>query len=159
ESFRSAEKPFADDPRVHYGLARALENSDSKAAQAALTNALEINPRHVPSLLMRAGDHFDAEHYDEAKQVLDQVLAINSRQPEALALLSTIAHLQNDSAAEADLRTRALATWTTNPEVDHCIGRELSRKYRFTEGAAHQRLSLQFDPEYAPAKKQLAEDL
>src|SRR5690606_3716897 len=53
----------------------------------------------------------------------------------------------------------ALEGWKANPEVDFLIGSALSRKYRFAEGAAHQRLSLEFDENYWPARKQLAEDL
>ena len=39
------------------------------------------------------------------------------------------------------------------------MGLSLSQNYRFTEGAAHQRQALQFDPDYLPAKAQLAQDL
>lgn len=159
ESFRAAEQTFPDEPAVHYGLARALESADPPAATAALSKTLELNSRHIPSLLQRAGDAFDAEHYDGAKSILGDVLAINPQHPQALALLSAIAHLQNDLAAELDLRSRALSTWKANPEVDHLIGRDLSRKYRFAEGAAYQRRSLELDASYQPATKQLAEDL
>ncbi|MBL8850468.1 MAG: tetratricopeptide repeat protein [Planctomycetaceae bacterium] len=159
ETFQAAVQTFPQEPAAHYGLARALDSSDREAALAALNRALEINGRHIPSLLLLAEDHFDAEHYDEAKGTLQQVLDINPVHPLALALLSTIAHLQNDSAGETELRTRALSTWDANPEVDHLIGLNLSHKYRFAEGAAHQRLALQFDADYWPAKKQLAEDL
>ena len=51
------------------------------------------------------------------------------------------------------------ATWPKNPEVDHLIGRKLSQKYRFAEGAEYQRKSLAFDPNYRPAKMQLSQDL
>jgi tetratricopeptide (TPR) repeat protein len=159
DTYRTAEKTFPEEPTVHFGLARALESSDPPAAAAALSKALEINCRHIPSLLQRAGDAFDAEHYDEAQSILGEVLTINPRQSQALALRATIAHLQNDAAAENRFRSEALSTWATNPEVDHLIGRELSHKYRFAEGAAHQRTSLEFDADYQPARKQLAEDL
>jgi len=159
DTFRAALKSFPEEPAVHYGLARALETSDPPAATAALDKALEINSRHIPSLITRAGDALDAEHYEDAKSLLNQVLAVNPREPQALALLATIAHLQNDPAAEQDLRRQALGTWSTNPQVDHLIGRELSRKYRFAEGAARQRQALEFHSDYQPAQKQLAEDL
>lgn len=159
ENFRAAVQTLPEEPGAHFGLARALETADPPAARAALDKALKLNPRHIPSLLHRAGNHLDAEHYDEAKTTLQQVLEINPRHPTALALLSAIAHLQNDPAAEADCRNRALSTWSANPEVDHVIGRELSRKYRFAEGAAHQRQALLFDPNDQSARKQLAQDL
>ncbi|GIT12676.1 MAG: hypothetical protein CM1200mP34_0820 [Verrucomicrobiales bacterium] len=49
--------------------------------------------------------------------------------------------------------------WKTNPLVDHEIGKKLSSKYLFAEGAAHQRQALKFDNDYVPAKTQLAQDL
>jgi tetratricopeptide (TPR) repeat protein len=52
-----------------------------------------------------------------------------------------------------------LKYWPNNPRVDHLIGLKLSQKYRFTEGASHQRQALQFDSTYLPAKAQLAQDL
>ena len=49
--------------------------------------------------------------------------------------------------------------WTSNPRVDSTIGRKLSQKYRFAEGAQYQRRALQIDASYLPAKMQLAQDL
>src|SRR6185503_9053659 len=48
--------------------------------------------------------------------------------------------------------------WDSDPEVDHLIGRKLSQKYRFAEGAARQRQALAFDTNYLPARIQLAQD-
>lgn len=159
ETFRDGLKSFSDIADMHYGLARALRSSDPAAADAALQKALTINPRHVPALLLRADWLLDAERYDEAQQSLQQVLEINPLHPRALAFAAAIAHLQNDRQTADDLRNRALSTWSTNPEVDYLIGRELSQKYRFREGAAHQRRALELDDACLPARKQLAEDL
>jgi tetratricopeptide (TPR) repeat protein len=52
-----------------------------------------------------------------------------------------------------------LKFWKNNPRVDYLIGLKLSQKYRFAEGAAHQRQALSFDRDYLPAKGQLAQDL
>ena len=43
--------------------------------------------------------------------------------------------------------------------MDHLIGKKLSQKYRFDEGAAYQRRAIEFDSSYAPARLQLAQDL
>lgn len=56
-------------------------------------------------------------------------------------------------------REKALKFWPTNPKVDYLIGRKLSQKYRFAEGAAFQRQALKYDPNYLPSKIQLAQDL
>ena len=102
----------------------------------------------------------DAEQYDEAEKQLAIVLKVNPNQPEALAYRAVLAHLRNDSAPGKTIsREAALKFYQTNPQVDYLIGKKLSQKYRFAEGAAAQRRALAFEPEYLPARRQLAEDL
>ena len=129
-------RPPAEDPRFHYLLARALSAEDRAGSAKALAEALKINPRHVDSLLLQADQLIDAERYAEAEQVLKQVLDVNPHEPRAWAYRAVLAHLRGDRDGEAAARRSALAPWATNPEVDHLIGRKLSQKYRFAEGAA-----------------------
>jgi tetratricopeptide (TPR) repeat protein len=74
-------------------------------------------------------------------------------------LRAVISHLGNDPNEVKSCRTKALKFWPTNPVVDYLIGKKLSQKYRFAEGAAYQRQALKFDTKYLAAKSQLAEDL
>ncbi|SVB70136.1 uncharacterized protein METZ01_LOCUS222990, partial [marine metagenome] len=97
--------------------------------------------------------------YSEAEKQLSKALKVNSRHPEAWACRSIIAHLRENKEVEKDAREKALAHWKNNPMVDYLIGRKLSQRYRFVEGAEHQRLSLAFDGDFQPAKIQLAQDL
>lgn len=159
KKFQAALKLFPNDPDLHYGLALAFASGDRAAMGANLEAALKANPNHVPSLLRTADQRIDAEKYDEARALLDQVEKINPNHPELHAWRAVLAHLANDPAAESAARAAALKFWPTNPLVDHKIGRKLSQKYRFAEGAAHQRQALKFDPDYLPAKAQLATDL
>lgn len=159
ETFRTAIEAFPNEPDAHYGLAAALMPSDPPAAMQSLARAVELNPRHIPSLLLQADRQIDAEQYGDAELLLRSVLRINPTHPSALAYWAAIEHVQGNEEAEQSLRDEALATWAENPEVDFLIGRELSQKYRFAEGAAHQRAALEFDADYLPARKQLAEDL
>ena len=159
ETFQQAVKLAPDDPAVLLGLARAYAPSDPERAKKALARALELNPRHVGSLLMMADRLIDAEHYEQAKGVLGKALAVNPAHPGACAYRAVLAHLEGDASGEQSWRTAALAHWSTNPEVDHLIGRKLSQKYRFAEGAACQRRALELDSDYLPAKIQLSQDL
>ena len=84
---------------------------------------------------------------------------MNPREPRAFAYRAVLAHLRSDSAGEEDARKKALERWDSNPEIDCLIGRKLSQKYRFSEGAARQKRALAMDPEYGPAKLQLCQDL
>jgi tetratricopeptide (TPR) repeat protein len=157
--FSEAITRFPDDPDMHFGVARAFAPSDVARTRLALEAALRVNPRHAPTLLLLADRAIDAEDYPAARDLLGQVLAINPVHPEAWAYHAVLHHLENDPQAEAEARAKALERWSTNPAVDHLIGRKLSQNYRFREGAAQQLQALRFDPGFLPAQKQLAQDL
>ena len=158
EAFQEAIKRDGDNPDAYFGLAQSFPD-DAKRANAALSKALELNPRHVDSLLYQADNLIDQEGFDQAEAVLKTVLEINPKHPRAWSYRAVLAHLRADAENEKAHRIQALATWQTNPEVDHLIGQKLSQNYRFAEGSAYQRQSLQFDPDYHPAKAQLCQDL
>jgi len=158
-AFQDGLKVFPDDADMHHGLAEAFASSDRAAMREALEAALAINPQHVPSLLRSADHRIDAEDYTAAEALIAQALETNPHHPEAWAYRAMLAHLRYDETLEAAARAKALAHWKNNPRVDHLIGRKLSQKYRFAEGAARQRQALAFDPAYLPAKAQLASDL
>jgi len=158
-TFNSATKKFPEDADVWFGLARAFAPSDTKESVAALETALEFNPRHVGAHVLLAEHHIDGERYEEAGASITAALKTNPHSPEAHALRAVLAHLRSDEKNEKIAKSTALKLWSTNPVVPHLIGRKLSQKYRFAEGAALQREALKFDPEFLPAKGQLANDL
>lgn len=158
-TFQEGLKTFEDDPDFWFGLAASFIDGDRAKLVEYASHALELNPNHVPTRLLLAEHLIDNEDYAGAQRELARVRAVNPSHPRALALLAVITHLQNDQIASDRFRLEALATWKTNPEVDHLIGRKLSQKYRFTEGAAAQRRALEMDATFTPARMQLAEDL
>jgi tetratricopeptide (TPR) repeat protein len=157
--FRKGIERFGDDPDMHYGLAKAFYNSDRRAMMQSLDTAIFLNPNHAPSLLLIAEHQIDCEDYTSARRFLDRVTAVNPSNPRAWAFRSVLAFMTNDTPAVNECRNNALRLWANNPEVDFIIGSKLSQKYRFTEGASHQRQALKFDANYQPAKLQLAQDL
>lgn len=158
-TFQQGIEAFPDDPDMWAGLAASFVNDDRSKLNEYATSALELNPRHVESRLLRANHLIDAEDYDGARDELALALEVNPKLPAAHALLAVLSHLQNDLDGEINHRADALATWPENPAVDHLIGLKLSQKYRFAEGADAQRRALRFDADYAPARMQLAQDL
>lgn len=158
KSFADGLKKFSDDAEFHYGLARAFAPSDRAKMIQSIQTALEHNTNHVPARVLLAEHLIDAEEYAEAGKVLDRAIAINPWHPDAWALRSVMAELKPDALAAARARDSALKFWTEDPAVDHLIGRKLSQKYRFKEGAARQRQSLAFDTNHLPARIQLAQD-
>lgn len=159
DSFQQAVKLDAENPDAHFGVAQAFAPSDSKKAEAEFAAALAINPQHVPTLLALVDELVDAERYDEAAKTLDQITDVNARHPTALAYRAVIAHLKNQPEQEKSHRAAALKSWTANPAVDHLIGLKLAQKYRFAEGSKYQRDALKLEPQFLPAKSQLAQDL
>jgi tetratricopeptide (TPR) repeat protein len=159
KTFAEGLKYFPEDAELHYGLAKAYASGERGAMMEELEQALEHNPNHVPSHLLLADHLIDAEEDKAAEERLEKALKVNAWHPEAWAYRAVLAHLKNDAEAEKEAREKALKVWDTNPKVDHLIGRKLSQKYRFAEGAAAQRRALRFDSKYLPAKIQLAQDL
>jgi tetratricopeptide (TPR) repeat protein len=109
--------------------------------------------------LLQAELLIDREDYAGATELLNQLAEVNPAHPEMWAMRAVMAHLRNDKAEETRARANALKFWPGNPEPDHIIGRKLSQKYRFAEGAAAQRRALAVDPNFIPAKSQLSSDL
>jgi tetratricopeptide (TPR) repeat protein len=157
--FRQGMAKLGPDADLQLGLARSFQHSDTKAMVRALDGALKMNPRLVPALLLRAEHAVDGEDFAGAHRALEAARAVDPNHPLAWAFEAVLAHLRNDPAGETRARERALLRWAANPEVDVLIGRKLSEKYRFAEGAAYQRRALKFDPSWVPAKMALASDL
>jgi tetratricopeptide (TPR) repeat protein len=159
KTFGEGLKRFPEDADLHFGLARAYGPSDRRQMLDSIEVALSHNTNHVPSLLLLAEHLIDGEEYETAGKTIQRALAVNPAHPLAWAGKAVLAHVEGDSTAEEESRDEALEIWATNPEVDHFIGRKLSQKYRFAEGAARQRQALKFDAKFVPAKIQLAQDL
>lgn len=157
--FQEAEKYEPDNPDVLFGLVRAFMPSDREVGGKYLEKLLESYPMHFGALLTQAEYAINYEKYEEAKQLLDQVESVNPRHPIAHAYRAVLVELElNDDAGFEKERQEALSVWKDNPEIDHLIGRVLSFKYRYQEGAESQKRALAFDPNYLPAKLQLALD-
>lgn len=152
-------KRHPENAELKFRLAQALWTSDRVQAIKALTETLSRNPNHNAAILFRADQAIDQEDYQLAGQLIERILKINPQHQLALAHRAIIAHLRGDYETEKTLRKKALATWSKNPRVDYTIGRKLSQKYRFEEGAKYQKLALELNPQFVPAKIQLAQDL
>lgn len=154
-----AAKQFPDNPDILFALAVAWRSSDREESARLLQQTLTINPQHPAALQQLAEEQIDAEDYAAAEQLLARMLAVNPHQPAAHALQAVIHHLRNAHDLETASRDAALKFSVRDPQVDHLIGRKLSQKYRFAEGAAFQRKALEANPDFADAKIQLAQDL
>lgn len=159
KQYENGLKQLPDDPDLHYGIARSYAPSDPELTQRAIETTLSRNSNHVGAMLLLVDHCIDAEDYAEADKWLERAHGVNPWHPDAWAYRAVLAHLRHEPEQEKSAREAGLKHWPENPRVDHLIGRKLSQNYRFAEGAAQQRQALQFDPNYLPAKAQLAQDL
>ncbi|MCC9601643.1 tetratricopeptide repeat protein [Stieleria sp. JC731] len=159
EAVQKAKQHELQDARLDYLLSLALAPTDSKSSGLLLASSLQQNPSYAPALLLKAEKEIDRELYDAAESTIQAVLKLNPKDEKAFALQAVIAHVQGEYEKEKKLRAKALEHWTDNPNVDYLIGRKLSDKYRFREGAEYQRKALTFDADFIPATFQLAQDL
>lgn len=159
DTLAKADSIDPSDPAIASLAARAWATSDVKKANQFLSEALRRNPIHADSLIQQAESEIDSEWYAEAKSTIAKVLSTNMHEPRAWSLLAVIAHLEGNGEIEKLMRAAALSPFKNNPEVDHLIGRKLSDKYRFAEGADYQRLAIEADATYNAATFQLAQDL
>ncbi|MDF1850450.1 MAG: peptidase MA family metallohydrolase [Verrucomicrobiales bacterium] len=159
KEFQGAYKLEPTNPAVLFGLARSLLPSDRQAGMEYIGQVLAEVPLHFGALLIQTEHAINFEKFEEAKQVLELVEALNPRLPQAAAFRAVLAEVElNDREAFNRYRDKALSVWKNNPEIDHLIGRVLSRKYRYEEGAESQKRALAMDPDFLPAKLQLALD-
>ena len=153
-------KQAAQDPDLRFGLARAFFPGDRETAIAAADRALSVNPNHVEALLLKVEHLVNSENYGVAIELLDSIDLIQKANPIAWSFRSVIATLRdNDEEAAQAARIKALTVHERNPEVPHLIGRVLSRRYRFDDGAKLQREAIRWNPDFTAAKMQLASDL
>ncbi|MCP3914725.1 MAG: hypothetical protein GY711_04095 [bacterium] len=148
-----------EDASLHLMLAHALAPSDDEGASAALVRALELDPAHLGALLLTVDRNVGAERYDAARATLERVLDVDPDEWRAWSYRAVLAHLEGQPAWAKASHERAFGRWKQNPGVDHLIGRELSEKYRFAEGAAYQERALELDADLDSARFQLAQDL
>ncbi len=154
-----ASRDFPQNPEILFSLAESLWTADKPAAVELLRKTLQINPAFEPALTRLAEEQIDAEDYEAAGSTLARVFSTNPHSPDAHALQAVIHHLQHNLQAADDSQAAAVRFSVRSPRVDYLIGRKLSQKYRFTEGAAFQKKALETDPLYQNASIQLAQDL
>ena len=135
ENFQKATELQPENPAGFLGLAHSWRPNDLEKSSAAIAKTMELNPRFMPGLYYLIDDRIDSERYDDALEFVERALKLNKRDPKAWAYRAVLAHLQNDPDNEAAARKQAFAAWTANPMVDYLIGKKLSQKYRFAEGA------------------------
>ena len=150
EYFREGLKRFPGDADFNFGLeSSGLElpaANREPGIGSYLDLALKANPKHTPALLHKATQLTGRKAFKEAKEVFQQVLAINPDHPEAWAGLAALALVQDDEKEAEAAREKARKHDEDNPRVPEIIGVTLAGQYRFEEGIKHLEAARQLDP-------------
>ncbi|MCM8542726.1 MAG: hypothetical protein NE328_20840 [Lentisphaeraceae bacterium] len=154
-----ANRQFAKDPDILLGLSKAFAESEGKFAEEALKSALEINPRHLPTLKYLLHKSLLSDDLIKSEELIKKITSINKNQPEVLAYQACFSLLKNDSKSAETFRSKALAKFSNNPKVDHQIGHFLAYKGRFKDSNKYLESSLKIDISYQPALVDLALNL
>ncbi len=155
ENFREGLKRFPGDPEFALGLEKAgvelpeaLKNPEEKIS-SYLDLALRANPKFTEALLLKAEKLGGSRNATGAKEVLNQVLAVNPDHPEAWAHLAALALLADDDDEAEKALSNARKLWKSNPRVSEIVGVTLAGNYRFSEGIVHLKRASEEDPESA----------
>jgi len=153
QSFDEVLKVDPHNPDAHAGMAAVkLEPSyDLAAAAGHLGRALEVNPRHVPSLLLRAGIEIDQNQWNKAVATLGEVFAVNPNDAEARSLLATIHWLRDDAAAYEAERKRVFAINPAFARFYHIVARSAVREHRYREAIELEKQAVAMRPTYYEA--------
>ena len=157
QSFDEVLKIDPHHPDAHAGEAAVkLESTyDLAAATRHLDDALAVNPRHVPSLLLEAGIEIDQNQWDKAEATLDQVFAVNPHDLEGHSLLATIHWLRDDTAG---YQAEKKIVFGVNPHFArffHIVARSAEREHRYTQAIDLEKQAVGVDPAYYEAMESI----
>jgi tetratricopeptide (TPR) repeat protein len=96
------------DPQALLGMAMASHIEGSLQAGDLADQALEVNPRLVPALVLRAQIRLAGEDLEDAEDDLNAALEVDPTSSEALAVLAGARWLQDRTAEYEELTQRAL---------------------------------------------------
>lgn len=153
---QTLEQVFKVDPNhpdAHAWMAATILEGryDLAAVQHHLGKALEQNPRHVRALLVRASIEIDRNQWDAARKTLDEVLAINPKSTEALAMLATIAWLRDDLKDYEARRAEAFAINAAYAPFYRIVARSAVREHRYVEAIELEKEAVKLQPDFYEA--------
>ncbi|MGE3174139.1 MAG: tetratricopeptide repeat protein [Planctomycetota bacterium] len=139
-----------------YRLRSSNFQLDGGKTERYLDRALRQNPNSVPALVLRGERVLDDRRYRDAAEILDEALAVDPRDKDALAHRAAAAWLLHDHDSYQALRDRALAGDSGQPDVDRILGDHLVALYRFADSKPFYEAALAVDPDHVPALHGLA---
>ncbi|HVP13105.1 MAG TPA: tetratricopeptide repeat protein, partial [Phycisphaerae bacterium] len=143
-------------PDAHVGLGRiALAEWDFEKAEQEAETALDINPRHVPAMLLLADIRMTQRQHKDAVAAAGRALEVNPNSIEALAVLAAAQWWMGDRAASQSAQERVLKI-NPRPAAMHCIlGVWLGADRRFPEAREHLSKAIEYAPTWPAPRTEL----
>ena len=153
QSFDEVLKIDPNHPDAHAGMAevKLVQSYDLAAAEKHLDAALEVNPKHVPSLIIRGGLEIDQNKWAAAKATFRKVFAINPNSLEAHAGMATIYWLRDDMKSYEAERKKAFAFNPQYAEFYHRVARSAVREHRYDRAIKLELQAIKVNPKYYEA--------
>ncbi len=156
-----AEKSVADSPATLYRFALiAMRSGDYEKANAALTQAVKLNPNE-PSYFLALGTTLGynlimQKKYPEARQWLEKSLQKNQSVPETFYYLGQIAQEQNEEQRAIGFFTKAIDLAPTYSYAHAALGASYLRLKNYPLAQRELELSVKLDPNNGKAHYDLA---
>ncbi|MFH0983041.1 MAG: tetratricopeptide repeat protein, partial [Planctomycetota bacterium] len=143
-------------PAAYVGLGRiALDGWDFEETERRTASALQINPRYVPALTLRAEQKITERRYAEASEACRQALEINPNDIRALSLAAAAALCLGDRETSAVMQAR-VEKINPHPALLHAIlGDVLGGLRRYADSEAHYLRAVEYDPTDANSRCEL----
>jgi cellulose synthase operon protein C len=132
--------------RAHLAIASNKRIDGGDQMNAALANALKINPNYVEAKTFAAALDLEAERYQSAAAQLDSTLKINPNSLDARALRAAMFWLQN---RQADFDQEVKATLAINPHYGmlyEVLSHFATQTRRYSEGVAFSLKAVELSP-------------
>ncbi|MCR9244132.1 MAG: hypothetical protein NXI31_03815 [bacterium] len=129
-----------------YRLRSSNQNLDPSRTERFLQRALLQNPKCLPALVMRGANTLNDRRFEAAKGILDEALAINPADKDALCHRAAVAFLQGEMNEYTAFRERALDGDSGWSQPDRVLADHLVRLYRFADSLPFYEAALAADP-------------
>jgi tetratricopeptide (TPR) repeat protein len=146
-------KTNPNEPDAHAAMAAVITETtyDLPSVKHHLEAALAVNPLNARALKVRASLEIDSNQWDVANKTLDQVLAVDAEDVEAIAMKATVAWLRDDTQAYEALRQQALAVDPAYAELYRIVARSAVREHRYVAAVDLEKQAIKLKPDFYEA--------
>lgn len=140
-------------PDAHAAMAEVIVETkyDLPAVRHHLKLALDLNPKNARALKVRASIDIDGNNWETALKTLDEVLATNKEDTEAIAMKATVAWLRDDIKLYNVERTKAFAINAKYADLYRIVARSAVREHRYVEAIELEKEAVKLKPDFFEA--------